>query len=101
MQNGKIGVCVIGAGRAGIIHARDFAARIPQARLVALVDCNEDAVKKGCEEFGLEKYYLSYTEGLKDDAIDAVVITTPTVLHKEIVVAAADSGKHILCEKAN
>jgi myo-inositol 2-dehydrogenase/D-chiro-inositol 1-dehydrogenase/scyllo-inositol 2-dehydrogenase (NAD+) len=36
---------------------------------------------------------------LHDSAIDAVIVVTPTVLHEEIVVAAAEAGKHVFCEK--
>ena len=39
----KIRVCVIGSGRAGMIHARNFARRINRGQLVALADAHADA----------------------------------------------------------
>jgi myo-inositol 2-dehydrogenase/D-chiro-inositol 1-dehydrogenase/scyllo-inositol 2-dehydrogenase (NAD+) len=45
MENKKIGGCVIGAGRAGMIHARNFARGVPNARLVAMVDPFEEAAQ--------------------------------------------------------
>jgi predicted dehydrogenase len=99
MKSGKIGVAVIGSGRAGMIHARNFARGIRGARLVAMVDPVEDAAKSAVKELELETYYLSYEDALKDENIDAVVVVTPTVYHRDIVVAAAEAGKHILCEK--
>jgi myo-inositol 2-dehydrogenase/D-chiro-inositol 1-dehydrogenase/scyllo-inositol 2-dehydrogenase (NAD+) len=99
MKSGKIGVAVIGSGRAGMIHARNFARGIPGARLVAMVDPVEDAAKAAVKELEIDTYYLSYEDALKDENIDAVVVVTPTVYHRDIVVAAAEAGKHILCEK--
>ncbi len=99
MAGKKIGVCVIGSGRAGMIHARNFARGIDGARLVAMADPVQEAVDTACRELELKTGYLDYRDALEDDAVDAVVVVTPTVYHKEIVLAAADAGKHILCEK--
>src|SRR5690554_637511 len=98
MKKNWIGVGVIGAGRAGIIHAVNYKTKVPHAKLVAMVD-SSPAAEKTCREFGVDKYYSDYADALKDDEIDAVVVVTPTVYHREIVVAAAKAGKHIFCEK--
>lgn len=99
MKNSKIGVCVIGAGRAGMIHAVNFRKRVPNAELVAVVDPVSDVARNASEELEISKYYLNYKDALNDSEIDAVVIVTPTVFHKQIAVDAAEAGKHILCEK--
>lgn len=99
MKNGKTGICVIGAGRAGMIHAANFRSRVPHARLVAVADPVEAAAVNACIELEVDKYYIDYRKALEDDEVDAVVIVTPTVYHREIAVAAAGAGKHILCEK--
>ena len=99
MKNGKIQVCVIGSGRAGMIHARNFARSVPGAEIAAMSDPVEDAAVAAVKELGIDKYYLDYKDVLKDESIDAVVVVTPTVFHEEIVVAAAAAGKHVLCEK--
>jgi predicted dehydrogenase len=95
----KVGVCVIGSGRAGMIHAANYAAGIGGARLVAMVDADAAAAEKACRELELDRRYLDYREALQDGEIGAVYVATPTVLHKEIVVAAAEAGKHVFCEK--
>ena len=51
------------------------------------------------EEFGVPRAYGSYEEVLADPEIDAVYLPLPNELHKQWVAAAADAGKHILCEK--
>jgi predicted dehydrogenase len=99
MGNGKLGIAVIGSGRAGMIHARNFARGVKGAKLVAMVDPVEDAATAAVQELELDTYYLSYKDALKNESIDAVVVVTPTVYHRDIVVEAAEAGKHILCEK--
>ena len=95
----KVGVCVIGSGRAGLIHARNFARVVPNAKLVAMVDPVEETVKNACAELEIKTYYTDYADALADSNVDAVIVVTPTVLHREIVVTAANSGKHVFCEK--
>ena len=95
----SINICVIGSGRAGMIHAGNFAGSIPGARLVAMVDPVESVAKASCEELEIARYYLDYRDALGDKDIDAVVVVAPTVYHRDIVVDAAAAGKHILCEK--
>ncbi len=94
-----VSICVIGSGRAGMIHARNFARSVPGARLAAMVDPVEEAAKKACDELGIDTYYLDYKDALADKNIDGVVVVTPTAYHRDIVLDAASAGKHILCEK--
>lgn len=98
MRN-SVGVCIIGAGRAGMIHAVNFKTRVPHAHVEAIVDPFEASRVSACRELDIEKSYADYMQALQDDAVDAVVIVTPTAYHREIAVAAAKYGKHILCEK--
>lgn len=90
---------LIGAGRAGLIHGRNFHHRIKHAKLVALSDPHEPTRRAAAAELDLAPAYAQYEELLEDAAVDAVVVVTPTKFHREIAVAAARSGKHILCEK--
>ncbi len=99
MDKSCINVCLIGAGRAGMIHAMNFKTRIPNAKIVAVVDPVKEAALNACMELGISKYYLSYKDALNDEEINAVIVVTPTAYHREVVVAAAKAEKHILCEK--
>lgn len=98
-HNGKIGICLIGAGRAGLIHAANFRAMIPEAELRVIADPAPEALAAACREMNVEKSCTDYRQALEDKDVDAVVIVTPTKYHCEIAVAAAEAGKHILCEK--
>lgn len=99
MKNGKIGLGLIGAGRAGMIHARNYRSSVPHAYIAAVADPCEENVQSALKELEIEKGYADYRELLEDSEIDAVIIVTPTKYHCEIAVAAAEKGKHILCEK--
>lgn len=94
-----IGVCLIGSGRAGMIHAENFKSRVANGRVVAVCDPIEEAAKNACKELQVDTCYLDYREALKDQNVDAVIVASPTKYHRDIVVAAANAGKHILCEK--
>lgn len=99
MKKKTIGVAVIGAGRAGMIHACNYARGIAGARLVAVVDPVAEVAKAAAEELNITKYYLRYQDAINDDEVDAIVVVTPTKYHCEIVCFAAQAGKHIFCEK--
>lgn len=99
MKNGFIGICLIGAGRAGMIHAMNFRNNVPHAKIIAVADPVEEVAIKACRELGIDKYYLDYNQALENEDVDAVVIVSPTKYHCEITLAAAKHKKHILCEK--
>jgi myo-inositol 2-dehydrogenase/D-chiro-inositol 1-dehydrogenase/scyllo-inositol 2-dehydrogenase (NAD+) len=94
-----IGICLIGAGRAGMIHGRNFSSRVPHARMTAVSDVSRESAGAAAAELGIGSVYSDYREALGDSAVDAVIVVTPTKFHRDIVIEAARAGKHILCEK--
>jgi predicted dehydrogenase len=74
-------------------------ARSSEGALHALASRNIAVARTWAREFGIPRAYGSYAELLTDPEIDAVYIPLPNELHRPWVVAAADAGKHILCEK--
>ena len=95
----KVKICLIGAGCAGMIHVRNIAWRIKDAELAAVCDPNTSALEAARKEFGNARLCADHREVLADESVDAVVIVTPTFLHREMAVAAAERGKHIFLEK--
>jgi myo-inositol 2-dehydrogenase/D-chiro-inositol 1-dehydrogenase/scyllo-inositol 2-dehydrogenase (NAD+) len=92
-------VCLIGAGRAGQVHANSLVNHVTAGQLVALVDQVPDTLRATGEKFGIEACYASFEEALEQASFEAVVITTPTFTHRNMAVLAANQGKHVLCEK--
>ena len=95
----SVRICLVGAGRAGMVHAFNFRHRIADAELVAMVDANEAMARERADELDVPFAFDSIESALSQVDFDAVCIATPTFTHASIVIAAAQAGKHILCEK--
>ena len=67
--------------------------------LVAVCRARGELAESFAREFGAPRWYGSTAELLADPQIDAVYIATPVHLHAAQCLAAADAGKHVLCEK--
>lgn len=83
------------------VHAKDYAKEAeehPETTITAIWDENEDRGRKEADKWGAE-YIGSLDELLANDSIDGVVVTCPTNMHKEIMIKAAEAGKHIFTEK--
>jgi myo-inositol 2-dehydrogenase/D-chiro-inositol 1-dehydrogenase/scyllo-inositol 2-dehydrogenase (NAD+) len=81
-----------------MIHARNFAAKVPGARLIAGADPSEQARSAAVDELDC-RTFPDFRRAFDEEDVDAVVVATPSVLHKEAVLEAARRGKHVLCEK--
>jgi myo-inositol 2-dehydrogenase/D-chiro-inositol 1-dehydrogenase len=95
----KLRFGIIGAGRIGPVHAETLAYRAPQAEAVVIADINRAAAEKVAARYNIPKVVDSADEVINDPGIDAIVLCTPTNTHTELIVQAAQAGKHIFCEK--
>ncbi len=87
---------LLGAGRIGKVHAAAVA-DTPGARLVAVADAMPAAAEALATAAGAEVRSADAIMAATD--IDAVLITTPTDLHAQMIEQAAKAGKAIFCEK--
>lgn len=87
---------IIGYGGMGYWHSIN-AAKVEGIRVLAAydIDINQVAAAK---EAGL-RAYSDLEIFLEDKEINAVLIATPNDVHKELAIAAAKAGKHVICEK--
>ncbi len=65
----------------------------------AICGRTEDEVAKAAKTYGWQSYETSWEKLIARDDIDLIDIAVPVNLHKDIAIAAAKAGKHILCEK--
>jgi len=91
--------CLVGTGRAGLVHGRNIVKRIPQAELVALCDSDGERLATVADELGVTTVCADYEEAVAGPNVDAVVIVTPTFLHRDVACFAAAHGKHVFLEK--
>jgi myo-inositol 2-dehydrogenase/D-chiro-inositol 1-dehydrogenase len=94
----KLGV--IGTGRIGKIHAENAAYLVPQAQLEGIADLKLSAEQEAWAK-DLKARIVSRNphDLLNDSGIDAVIICSSTDTHADLIIAAAEAGKHIFCEK--
>jgi predicted dehydrogenase len=67
--------------------------------LVAVSRRRSELAESFAKEFGAGKHYSDWRDLVNDDEVQAVYIATPVDLHAAQVIAAAEAGKHVLCEK--
>jgi predicted dehydrogenase len=105
-QPRPFGVAVVGAGWMGHLHARSYL-RLPhhwpelpvRPELVAVADPVPAARADAVRRYGYARAVADWRELLADPRIEAVSVTAPNSLHREIGVAVAEAGKHLWIEK--
>ena len=90
----KVGL--LGAGRIGQVHAAVIAAH-EGSRLAAISDVYAPAAEELAAKYHAQ--VRSSDEIIADDAIDAVLIATSTDTHSDLIEAATQAGKAVMCEK--
>ena len=68
-------------------------------RLVALAGRNEEAVAEAARRYGYERWTSDWHDIVSDESIGLFDNGGPNSLHGEPTIAAAEAGKHVLCEK--
>lgn len=95
----SIGWGIVGTGKhAGTMMAPAIAA-VDGARLVGVVSRDQGRADDFAREHGAEHGWTRYEDLLASPDVDAVLITSPSGHHADQVVAAAQAGKHVFCDK--
>lgn len=91
-----IEVALFGAGRIGKIHASNLV-RQPGVRLKYVVDMHAPSAQALAQTYGAK--VADVAQALGDPAVGAVVIASSTNTHADLIIAAANAGKAVFCEK--
>ena len=92
----KIGI--VGGGKAGTNFALALL-NSGSARISSVASRTERSARSLAERMPDCTWTTDFSALLADPSIDGVIVATPDKLHCEMVVAAAEAGKHVLCEK--
>ena len=106
-QRSALRVGIVGWGWMGQVHARAYTRLLqhyPQAplrpALAAVADnASDDRLSIAVDTFGFRNAYSDWRELVARDDIDVVSVTGPNFVHRDVAVAAAQSGKHLWVEK--
>ncbi|GGE49454.1 dehydrogenase [Pullulanibacillus camelliae] len=83
------------------VHAQDYAKQAmehPDLQIVRIWDENPERGEAWAKDLGVA-FEADLDKVLSDSEIDAVIVDTPTNLHKEVILKAVKNGKHIFTEK--
>jgi predicted dehydrogenase len=69
------------------------------ARLVVAADEVEARARQAAEQLGYARWTTSWREVVEDPEVEAVSITAPNFMHRQMALAAAEAGKHFWGEK--
>ncbi|MBK3566838.1 Gfo/Idh/MocA family protein [Streptomyces sp. MBT62] len=102
----SLGVAVVGFGWMGRVHTQAYA-RVPhhfpqltvRPQLVSVAEDVPGRAEQAAEQCGFASTTRDWREVVTDPRVQAVSITAPNFLHREIGVAMAEAGKHIWIEK--
>ena len=98
MTSLEVGVGLVGTGFIGQVHAEAFSrSTVASVRAVASRSPEHAAAFAGRWE--IPAWHTDYRELVGRPDVDMVCVGAPNWLHRDVVVAAAEAGKHVVCEK--
>ncbi|MFH1783891.1 MAG: Gfo/Idh/MocA family oxidoreductase [bacterium] len=93
--------------KAGVIGCGKIAQRLhlPQyegcgkVEIAAVCDWDKNLAQQMADQYGVKNVYTNHNDLLNNKDIDVVSVCIPNYEHCEVVKAAAEAKKHVLCEK--
>jgi len=101
-----IGIAMVGAGTMAGAHSAALTMLGPlypalplRPRMVAIADVNANLATRLADRFGYARVESDWRRVLEAPDVDLIVACLPPILNREVVLAAAAAGKHVVCEK--
>lgn len=101
----EVGIGIIGYGMMGKAHSYGYTLAphirpLPcRPRLRVISGRHRELVESAASQYGIERTVTDWRQVIADPGVEIVDICTPPGTHPEIVSAAAEAGKAIVCEK--
>jgi predicted dehydrogenase len=98
---GLIGYAFMGRAHSHALKTLPYMIYPPplRPRLAAIAGRTGEATRQAAERYGYAVAYTDWRELVADPAVQLVDNASPNALHAEACIAAAEAGKHVLCEK--
>lgn len=92
----KVGL--VGCGYISSTHLEAWE-RSPDVQVVAVCDVNHSRAARQAERFGIPRAYTDYRRMFDEERLDIADVATSPETHHDVVLAAAERGYHVLCQK--
>jgi predicted dehydrogenase len=94
-----LGIALLGTGNIAQHALVPAVQAVDGARVVAVLSRDKARGAIFAQQYGISHSYDDLETLLRSPAVDAVIVATPDATHEPQVIAAAQAGKHVLCEK--
>jgi predicted dehydrogenase len=101
-----VGIGMLGYGFMGKAHSNAYKKLAYMAwppplmpQLVSIAGRNEEAVAGAARRYGFTEYVTDWRKIIEDDRVQVFDNSGPNNFHAEPSIAAAEAGKHVICEK--
>ena len=95
----RVGWGLVGCGDIARKRVAPALRDLDNCELVAVSRADAARAESFAAEFGAKRWHADWRGLVEDPEVEAVYVATPVHLHAEQAVAAAEAGKHVLCEK--
>ena len=93
-----VGIGLVGSGFIAEAHFEGFA-HVPAATVRGVASPTPGNAARFAERHGIPRHHIDYRALIEQPDVDVVCIGVPNDLHRDVCVAAASAGKHVICEK--
>ena len=93
-----LGIGLVGSGFIAQMHVEAFA-HVREASVRGVASPTPGNAKRFAAAHGIARHHTDYRALIEQPDVDVVCIGAPNDLHRDIAVAAASAGKHVICEK--
>ncbi|MEJ5228978.1 MAG: Gfo/Idh/MocA family oxidoreductase [Pseudothermotoga sp.] len=95
----KIKVGIVGAGFVSHIHVNAYRENKEFFDIVGICASHMENAEKVARQYGIPRVFKDYEQLVRSDLIDAVDVCVPTNVHEQVILAAIENDKNIICEK--